>query len=59
MLATGTGIAPFVSIAQDRETYSRSKRVYLFSTVRTVDEITYEEKLNSIAEHMSFVYVVL
>ena len=57
MLATGTGIAPFVSIAQDPETYSRFKRVYLFHTVRTVDEITYEEKLNSIAEHMPFVYV--
>ena len=41
MLATGTGIAPFVSIAQDPETYSRFKRVYLFHTVRTVYEITY------------------
>ena len=57
MLATGTGIAPFVSIAQDPETYSRFKRVYLFHTVRTVDEITYQKQLNSIAEDMPLVYI--
>ena len=57
MLATGTGIAPFVSIAQDPETYSRFKRVYLFHTVRNVDEITYQKQLNSIAEDMPLVYI--
>ena len=57
MLATGTGIAPFVSIANDPETYNRFKRVYLFHTVRTVNEITYEKQLNSIAEDMPIVYI--
>ena len=57
MLATGTCISPFVSIANDPETYNRFKRVYLFHTVRTVNEITYEKQLNSIAEDMPIVYI--
>ena len=57
MLATGTGIAPFVSIANDPETYNRFKRVYLFHTVRTINEITYEKQINSIAEDMPIVYI--
>lgn len=57
MLATGTGIAPFMSIAHDPETYTRFKKVYLFHTVRNVNELTYIESLNSIEEDLPFTYI--
>jgi ferredoxin--NADP+ reductase len=57
MLATGTGIAPFMSIANDPETYDRFKKVYLFHTVRNVNELTYIKSLNELQEVMRFKYV--
>lgn len=46
MLATGTGIAPFMSIARDFQTYEKFKNVYLFHTVREVKELAYKEELD-------------
>ena len=57
MLATGTGIAPFMSIAHDPETYTRFKKVFLFHTVRNVNELAYIESLNSIEEDLPFTYI--
>ena len=57
LLATGTGIAPFVSIVKDPETYERFDNVYLFHTVREVAEITYKKELTEVEKYMNFVYV--
>ncbi|MDA8956837.1 ferredoxin--NADP reductase [bacterium] len=57
MLATGTGIAPFISIASDPDTYDRFGYVYLFHTVRNINELTYIESLNTIEENMPFKYI--
>lgn len=56
MLATGTGIAPFVSIAQDFETYDKFKNVYLFHTVRHTNELAYKQQLNKL-EFDNFRYI--
>jgi len=57
MLATGTGIAPFVSIAKDPATYDRFENVYLFHTVRKVNEITYKSEFTEIEKYMNFTYI--
>ncbi len=41
MLSTGTGIAPFASLARDPETYTRFKRVVLTHTCRQKAELEY------------------
>ncbi|MEM6463836.1 MAG: ferredoxin--NADP reductase [Pseudomonadota bacterium] len=41
LLCTGTGIAPFVSILHDPETYDRFQRVVLVHGCRTVAELAY------------------
>ncbi len=43
LLATGTGLAPFMSIIQDPETYERFRRVVLVHGVRVVSELAYRE----------------
>lgn len=49
MLATGTGLAPFLSIIRDPETYERFEQVILVHGVRRVDELAYQKLLN---EHL-------
>lgn len=41
MLSTGTGIAPFVSLMRDPETYEKFESVILTHTCRTVGELQY------------------
>ncbi len=41
MLSTGTGIAPFVSLIRDPETYEKFENVILTHTCRTVGELQY------------------
>ena len=41
LLATGTGLAPFLSIVKDPDTYERFERVILVHGCRTVDELAY------------------
>lgn len=41
LLATGTGLAPFMSIIQDPETYERFEKVVLIHGVRWVSELAY------------------
>jgi ferredoxin/flavodoxin---NADP+ reductase len=41
MLATGTGVAPFLSIAKDPETYERFEQVILIRSARTNADLAY------------------
>ena len=43
LLATGTGLAPFISLIQDPETYERFARVVLIHGVRWVKDLAYSE----------------
>jgi ferredoxin/flavodoxin---NADP+ reductase len=43
LLATGTGLAPFMSIIQDPETYERFETVVLLHGVRQVSELAYAD----------------
>jgi ferredoxin--NADP+ reductase len=45
LLATGTGLAPFLSIVRDPETYERFEKVVLVHGVRTVSELAYADYL--------------
>ena len=45
LLSTGTGLAPFMSIVRDPETYEKFEQVVLVHGVRTVDELAYRELL--------------
>ena len=45
MLSTGTGLAPFMSIVRDPETYERFEQVILVHGVREVDELAYHDLL--------------
>jgi len=49
LISTGTGLAPFLSIIKDPETYERFDRVILTHGVRRVDELAYREM---ITEHL-------
>jgi ferredoxin--NADP+ reductase len=42
LLSTGTGLAPFLSIIKDPETYEHFEKVILFHGVRYVSELAYE-----------------
>lgn len=56
MLSTGTGIAPFISIARDFETYDKFDNVYLFHSVRNVNELAYKQQLNQL-DYPNFHYI--
>ena len=43
MLSTGTGLAPFMSIVRDPETYEKFEQIILVHGVRTVDELAYHD----------------
>ena len=49
LLSTGTGLAPFMSVIQDPETYERFDKVVLVHGVRYVNEVAYRE---FITEHL-------
>lgn len=49
LLATGTGLAPFLSIVRDPEVYERFERIVLVHGVRQVDELAYHDMLT---EHL-------
>ena len=49
LLGTGTGLAPFLSIVRDPDTYDRFEQVILVHGVRTVDELAYHDML---VEHL-------
>jgi ferredoxin--NADP+ reductase len=50
LLSTGTGLAPFMSIVRDPETYEKFDEVVLVHGVRQVDELAYHDMLS---EHLA------
>lgn len=55
MLSTGTGLAPFLSLVQDPETYERFEKVVLIHGVRRVSELAYASFLGrELYEHEFF-----
>lgn len=52
LLATGTGLAPFLSIVKDPETYERFERVVLTHGVRTAKDLAYADYIrNELPRH--------
>jgi ferredoxin--NADP+ reductase len=49
LLSTGTGLAPFMSIIRDPETYERFEQVVLVHGVRQADELAYHDL---VVEHL-------
>jgi ferredoxin/flavodoxin---NADP+ reductase len=47
LLATGTGLAPFMSIIRDPETYERFEKVVLVHGCRQVAELAYGERITA------------
>tara|TARA_X000001036_G_scaffold269141_1_gene249854 strand:- start:657 stop:1424 length:768 start_codon:yes stop_codon:yes gene_type:complete len=48
MFSTGTGLAPFMSISRDPETYEKFEKVILVHGVRKVKELAYIDTLNNL-----------
>ena len=52
LLATGTGLAPFMSIIRDPETYERFEHVVVAHGVRTISELGYSDYIkNELPQH--------
>lgn len=67
LLATGTGLAPFLSMLQDFEIWQRFEKIVLVYSVRSEDELAYRDLLDEIltreyvaeyAHKLTFVSVV-
>ena len=50
LLATGTGLAPFISMLQDFETWQKYQNIVLAYSVRTKEELAYVDRLQEIQE---------
>lgn len=62
LLATGTGLAPFISMLQDFETWSKYSKINVVYSVRTASELAYVERIQEIAEtfgegHIGFKFI--
>lgn len=62
LLATGTGLAPFLSMLQDFETWTKYKHIHLIYSVRSTAELAYVDRIQEIAEsfgegHRGFKFV--
>ena len=47
LIGTGTGLAPWISVARDPDTYSRFKHVVVCHTVRNTADLTYRDFFTS------------
>tara|TARA_A100001015_G_scaffold66361_1_gene73331 strand:+ start:8992 stop:9603 length:612 start_codon:yes stop_codon:yes gene_type:complete len=56
LLSTGTGLAPFMSIIRDPETYEKFKNVILVHTTRTHSEHTYTDVIQEMCNTFSLTY---
>lgn len=54
LLATGTGLAPFMSVIKDPEVYERFDKVILTHGVREVSELAYQETIQELPENEFF-----
>ncbi|WP_227061995.1 ferredoxin--NADP reductase [Acinetobacter pittii] len=50
LLATGTGLAPFLSMLQDFDTWSKYQKINLVYSVRTAAELAYVDRIQEITE---------
>ncbi|NNT95531.1 ferredoxin--NADP reductase [Stutzerimonas nitrititolerans] len=50
LLATGTGLAPFLSILQDFEVWQRFERIVLVYSARTGSELAYQQLIRELPE---------
>ncbi|MFW1922417.1 ferredoxin--NADP reductase [Acinetobacter geminorum] len=50
LLATGTGLAPFLSMLQDFDTWSKYQKINLVYSVRTAVELAYVDRIQETAE---------
>ena len=50
LLGTGTGLAPFISMLQDFETWSKYQNINLVYSVRTEAELAYVDRIQEIAD---------
>ena len=62
LLATGTGLAPFISMLQDFETWTKYQHINLVYSVRTEAELAYVARIQEIAEtfgegHQGFKFI--
>lgn len=51
MLSSGTGIAPFLSMIQDPDTWSQFSRLVLVHSVRMERELAYRDFIESLSQH--------
>lgn len=51
MLATGTGVGPYISILRDPDVWRRFRRLVLVHCVRHADELAYQEELNTLKDN--------
>lgn len=51
MLATGTGLAPYLSILQDETTWQRFERLILVHCARTGDDLAYQAEIAALRSH--------
>jgi ferredoxin/flavodoxin---NADP+ reductase len=59
LLATGTGLAPFMSLIRDPEVYKTHQRVILVHTVRTAPELAYRREIEALTgERLCYVPTV-
>ena len=47
LIGTGTGLAPWISVARDPDTYSRFRQVVICHTVRNIADLSYRDFLTS------------
>ncbi len=54
LLATGTGLAPFMSVIKDPEVYERFDKVIITHGVRQVNELAYQQIISELPENEFF-----
>ncbi|MCW3480112.1 ferredoxin--NADP reductase [Neisseriaceae bacterium JH1-16] len=54
LLSTGTGLAPFISVIQDPETYEHFDKVILVHGVRNVNELAYQDLIENLLPDNEF-----
>ena len=51
LLASGTGLAPFLSILHDPNTWTQFERVFLVHSARTAQELVYQDPIHGLKSH--------
>lgn len=62
LLGTGTGLAPFLSMLQEFETWKNYQKIFLVYSVRSQQELAYGDRINEIVEmfgegHQGFQFI--